>query len=291
VRLGLVGAGAWGRNYIDTVAALPAVRLAGVAGRHDWRSLIETELDGLIIATPTATHAEIASAAMERGLHVLIEKPLTMDVAQARALARQAAAMRLTAMVEHTQLFHPGFRALKSVLAELGPLRAIRSRAGRIGPFRADTPPLWDWGSHDIAMCLDVMSAKPLRSSAMKVATARHGADSGESIQIELEFPAAVRATLLVSNILAVKTRRFEALCERGTVVYDQHQSPGVVLVNERPTRYVAEPPLTVAVREFAESIAAGRSDARSLELGVSVVEVLSECAASIARATGRGTG
>src|SRR5437867_12772736 len=104
VRLGLAGAGTWGRNYVSTIAALPNVERAGVAGRN-WRDLIDAELDGLIIATPTATHAEIALAAMERGLHVLIEKPLTMDVAQARAVRTKAAQKRLTAMVDHTQVF------------------------------------------------------------------------------------------------------------------------------------------------------------------------------------------
>src|SRR5229473_890850 len=106
VRLGLIGAGRWGRNYLRTIAATPGVRLARLASRNpdsvrlapadcavtpDWRDLLDRNaLDGVIIATPAALHAEMALAAMDAGLPVLVEKPLTMDIAQARALGRKA---------------------------------------------------------------------------------------------------------------------------------------------------------------------------------------------------------
>jgi len=262
VRLGLVGAGAWGKNYIHTIDRLPEVELAGTAGRNDWRELIASDLQGVIVASSASTHAEVAMAAMERDLHVLIEKPLTLGAASARALAAKAREKHLTAMVEHTHLFHAGFRKLKSRLPGLGAVRAIHSRAGRIGPFRSDASVLWDWGSHDVAMCLDLMQAKPLRASSRRMERAQHEGQWGESVQIELEFPGAVLASLFVSNILAVKIRRFEVECEGGTLAYDADT-------------YAPEPPLTVAVREFAANIAAGRGDTRSIDLGVAVVEVL----------------
>lgn len=271
VRLGLVGAGAWGRNYIHTIAGLAQVELAGTAGRKDWRALIHSDVNGIIVASPASTHAEIALAAMDRGLHVLIEKPLTLEAATARALAAKAREKHLTAMVEHTHLFHPAFRKLKSLLPGLGPVRAVRSRAGRIGPFRSDAPVLWDWGSHDVAMCLDMMQAKPLRASARRMERASREGKWGESVQLELEFPGAMVASLFISNILPVKTRRFEVLCERGTLLYNGE----AVRLDDQEVPYKAEPPLTVAVREFAESIAADRADMRSIDLGVAVVEVL----------------
>src|SRR3954466_4603076 len=110
VRLGLVGAGAWGSNYVRTVASLPQVELCGTAGRKDWRALINSDLQGVIIASPASTHAEIAMAAMDRGLHVLVEKPLALEVVAARGVAAKAREKRVTAMVAHTYLFHPAFR-------------------------------------------------------------------------------------------------------------------------------------------------------------------------------------
>jgi predicted dehydrogenase len=281
LRLGLVGAGNWGRNYIQTIAALPEVRLAGTAGRDGWRDLIDVGLDGLIVATPAATHAQIAAAALERGLHVLIEKPLCLDPGEARRLAALARDRRRMVMVQHTLLFHPGFRALKAALPGLGSLHALRSRAGRTGPFRPDAPVLWDWGSHDVAVCLDLLQARPTTASANLLESAPRDAGRGESVEIELRF-GEVAANLFISNILPTRTRRFEAHCERGMVAYDEADPPGTLLVAGERVAYPPEPPLTVAVREFAQAIAGGAFDTQSIDLGVGVVEVLADCAASL---------
>src|SRR5258707_5147931 len=115
LRLGLIGAGAWGRNYIQTIKALPDVRLTRLASRNpegariappgcmvvsDWRDLLDrTMVDGAIIATPPHLHAEMALAAMEMHLPVLIEKPLTMNVARAQAIRAKALERRVVTMV------------------------------------------------------------------------------------------------------------------------------------------------------------------------------------------------
>ena len=284
VRLGLVGAGAWGRNYIRTVSGLANTRLACVASRNpetrklisaeckvfsDWQALLDARPDGVIIATPTPTHVPIALAAIDRGLPVLVEKPLTMIPGEARVLKSSAAAKGVLVMVEHTQLFHPAYRRLKSELPGLGRLKTLRAVAGRIGPFRRDTPVLWDWGSHDVAMCLDLVGAKPDRISAKIAERATIEGHQGESIQIELGFPSGVFASIRVSNILREKTRRLTAEGERGSLAYDA-SAPGGDL------------PLTVAVKEFSEAIATGSRDDRSIGLAVDVVEVLSKCAAAL---------
>ncbi len=92
VRLGLVGAGAWGRNYIRTIAGLTGVVLARAASRNpdtqslvppdcvvtpDWRELVgATDLDGLILAVPPKVQAAIAEAAVRARLPLLLEKPI-----------------------------------------------------------------------------------------------------------------------------------------------------------------------------------------------------------------------
>ena len=284
VRLGLVGAGAWGRHYIRTIGGLANVRLACVASRNaetpkivpaeckvvpDWQALLDARPDGVIIATPTLTHVPIALAAVDRGLPVLVEKPLTMDPVEASALKASAAAKHVLVMVEHTQLFHPAYRKLKSGIASLGRLKELRAVAGRLGPFRADTPVLWDWGSHDVAMCLDLVGKKPDRIAANVVERATIEGHKGESIQIDLGFPPGIEASLRVSNILREKTRRFTVVGERGSMDYDDSAA--------------GELPLTVAVKEFAEAIAAGGRDERSIRLAVDVVEVLSACVGALA--------
>src|SRR5262245_44740970 len=99
VRLGLIGAGAWGKNFIATIAREPEAELVVVCNlgagavppaveyRSDWRDVIaRRDLDGVIVATPPEWHVAMATAAIEAGLAVLVEKPVALDVASAERL-------------------------------------------------------------------------------------------------------------------------------------------------------------------------------------------------------------
>ena len=292
LRLGLAGAGRWGRNYIRTIAGLPELRLARVASGNPetaallpagcqlvghWRDLIDpSALDGVIIATPPASHAEIARAAILAGIPVLIEKPLALSAAEARAVRDLAAERRVFALVEHTHLFSPAFRALKGLVESHGGVREIRSEASNHGPYRRDVPVLWDWGPHDVAMCLDLMQEVP--ASAVCTVHDRSEKDGGtaETVTIALSFPSGVPAQILLSNTKD-RMRRFSVRCADAEIVYDD-LSAQKLFVDGRPVQVAGDLPLTVAVQEFAAAIASGGRDEGALDLGVRVVEVLETC-------------
>jgi predicted dehydrogenase len=282
LRLGLAGAGRWGRNYIRTIAGLGDLRLARVASGNpataglvpadcqvvgSWRDLIDpSSLDGIILATPPSTHAEIARAAIVAGIPLLIEKPLALSAADARAIRELALKHRVLVLVEHTHLFSPAFRMLKVLAARHGGVREIHGEAGNQGPHRNDVSVLWDWGPHDVAMCLDLMQAAPTSVACAGMA---------ETVEIRLAFPSCL-ASILLSNKID-KARRFSVRCADAELVYDD-LAAHKLLLDGKPVVIAADLPLTVAVREFAEAIAAGRADQGSLDLGVSVVEVLEAC-------------
>ena len=291
LRLGLAGAGRWGRNYIRTLAQLDGARLAGVASRNrdtaalvpagcrvvaDWRELLDrSALDGLIIATPPATHAEIARAALGKGIAVLIEKPLALSAGEARGVLDAARKSGAQAWVEHTHLFSPAFRALKGLVARHGGAREIRAEAGNFGPYRRDVPVLWDWGPHDVAMCLDLLGERPA-SAAGTVERRDAGEGTQETVSIALSFPSGIPASISLSNARE-KTRRFTVRCAGATLVYDDLKADKLT-VDGGAIQVGAEPPLTVAVREFAAALAQPPKDYRELELGVAVVETLAAC-------------
>ncbi len=260
---------------------------AGCAIFADWREMLGAgELDGLIVASPPATHAQIALAAIEAGLPVLIEKPLTLDLDEARMLRDQAKRHASLAMAAHTHLCHPAYRALKSRLPAFGAVREIRSEASNIGPFRGDAPVLWDWGAHDVAMCLDLLGAMPERAKAAIVETRPAESSRGETVEIELGFAGGVSVTTRVSNMLP-KRRVFSVHCANATLTYDDLAPEKLTIEAQgsaipEPVKIPADLPLTVVVREFAAAIAAGNADASSLELGVAVVAVLARCAGSL---------
>jgi predicted dehydrogenase len=101
-----------------------------VQGYTDYeRFLTESELDAVILATPHDLHAPMAIAALERGKHVLIEKPMACTVAECRAINRAAARAGKTLMVAQNWRYTPWVRAVKAILdsGEIGPVRAVRT--------------------------------------------------------------------------------------------------------------------------------------------------------------------
>lgn len=300
MRLGLIGAGRWGKAYIRTIASVKGATLAGVASSNpetrslvpagclvtpDWRSLIAQQgVDAVIVATPPALHHEMAAAALEAGKPVLVEKPFTCDLTQAEAIASLAQRKGLAVMVEHTHLFAPAFRALAARAQASGGIRAIRGRANAEGPIRQDVSVLWDWGAHDVAMCIDLLGP-PHRQSARRL-EGRTGVAHAERVAIALEWPDGVVADIECSNITAPKRRLFEVDCQDGTLVYDDLAAAKLTHLRKdgavEPIAIAPDLPLTLAVAGF---IAAVRQppDPQSLALACDVVRVLSLCAASMA--------
>lgn len=304
VRLGLIGAGRWGARYIATLRALPGVSLARVASGNpataallppgcsldaDWRALCrDATLEGVIVATPPALHAPMTLEAMRAGKAVLVEKPLTLDAAEARALRATAERSGALVLVDHTHLYSAAYRELKRRAPMLGKLLRVESEGGNRGPVRPGVSALWDYGPHDLAMALDLAGA-PV--SGMKAQRDGQEPDGGEAVALRLEFANGVGAAIRVSNIETEKRRRFAAVCERGMLVYDDLASAKLVLRSgqaDSPVALEASLPLTNVVLAFRDAIAGGRRSDPGLELGVRVVELLEQCSAALAAETVR---
>ena len=192
--------------------------------------------------------------------------------------------------MDHIHLHHPAYRELKARAPARGPVRAIRAIAGNWGPFRQDTPVLWDWGSHDAALCLDLMG-QDLTGQAPTAAARRTEArqtdqGSGETVEMTLEFENGVEAHVRLGNLMETPCRRFEARFDDGSLIFDDtadhkliDRQPGRP---DRPIPVDATPPLRRLVEDFAAAIREGRRDIADLVLAVRVVETLARCEASL---------
>lgn len=304
IKLGLIGAGRWGRNYIRTIAGMQGVRLDLVASQNpetaklvpegcrvvsDWMTVAQAPgIQGLIIASPSSLHAEMAKPAIEVGLPVLIEKPITLSFAEASQLNLLAKERSSYVMVDHTHLFSPAFKALKELGYHLSHLKALWGEAGNYGPFRKDAGVLWDWGSHDVAMCLDLAGRMPEQIKAKLVQDQVIDDGIAQAVELDLIFPNDVAARIDLSNMLAEKRRRFTAYFDLATLVYDDLAPSKLILYPplepfERP-QGEGEPidispasPLELVVREFTDAIRLEREDNGHLNLAVAVVAVLEE--------------
>ncbi len=297
LNLGLIGAGPWGRNYINALQALGGVTLSRLASRNpespalagpgcrvsaDWKEVMAAgDLDGVIIATPPALHAEMTLAAIEMNLPVLVEKPMTMSAGDADAVMESARSKGSIVLVDHIHLYSAAWEALKREAQALGPLRAIATVAGNWGPFRTDVPVLWDWGPHDVAMCIDLLGRPPEKATARLIESRETEEGLGEALALGLDF-GDVTAAAAISNLQTEKTRLFTAVFEKGELVYDDTSAeklrrkiapddPGVSVPLGDGT------PLERAVLAFRDAIFKKSPDMKDAVMGRDVVRVLAE--------------
>lgn len=144
MRLVLIGHGAWGKNYVKTIAGMQGIDLI-IASRANWQELVRGMPDGVIIATQPDSHVDIALYALERGIPTLIEKPLAVTHADAERLLPYSSRV----MVNHIHLFAPEFEKL---IYKPGDFVSVTST----GPVeREGYSPVLDYGCHAYAMLLD----------------------------------------------------------------------------------------------------------------------------------------
>jgi predicted dehydrogenase len=182
VRVAVVGTGAWGSSLVravlgDARATLTwvcDVRSAALARVHDVAPaaraterfediLGATDVDAIIIATPSSTHAALAIRALASGRHVLVEKPMALSVVDAEAVTAAAAAAGTVLLVGHLMLYHPVVERLRELIdrGELGDLYYLSSTRANLGRIRYDENALWSLGPHDLSM-IDYLVGTPI---------------------------------------------------------------------------------------------------------------------------------
>lgn len=245
MRLGLIGAGRWGKVYIRTIEGLgPRLRLTHLATRFpensslvkgpvalfsDWKELIASEIDAVIIATPAPLHAEMTQACLEAGKPCIVEKPLCFDAKTAESLWRIAQKSSLLVWVNYIHLFNPAYQALKAMVAASGePIRAIVSEGMDLGPFRPETGTLWDRCPHDVALCLDLMGGT--RNPAPEVRALGGCPDAmgrPEMISIQLHWKKTGASAWIQSGRLSPKKKRaLSVITDSHLYHFDEMEDP-----------------------------------------------------------------
>lgn len=278
LRLGLVGAGRWGRNFIRVLSKSPGLSLVAVASGNpetvtivppgcrittEWRELLEPgAVDGIIVASPTSTHAQITLAAIAAGVPVLVEKPLALDSATVESLFMDAKRAGSIVMVDYIHLFNPAWNWMRCILDDLGPISAIHSEGGDIGPYRSDTPPSWDWLPHDLSLVLTLGGTMPTDLRARRTTSKSDEKGIHEIVELACSFPGDVRAEIRAGNAISPKCRRLTVSAGEGEVTYDDIAGKGHFTRNGKshdvPMPGVSATPLENIVATFARAIESG---------------------------------
>jgi predicted dehydrogenase len=324
-RFAVIGYGYWGPHLARNLAHVPGCEVSVIADlsaerRHEARrehpgvhitesfqEILESDVDAVAIATPIRTHYELARAALERGKHVLVEKPLADGTAHAEALIELARHCGLVLMVGHTFMYNPAVEALRDLVqsGELGHIYYTDAVRANLGIFQRDINVIWDLAPHDLSIMGYVFNASPLRVSAHGGAYVRRTVN--DVAQLTLEYPNGMLALVHVSWLSPSKTRRFTIVGDRKMVIYDDVEATEKIRIFNRGIdvpdhtatfgefqlsyRYgdIVSPhlhwsePLARECSHFAEAIVRGvppRSDGRD---GLRVVRVLEAADASLA--------
>lgn len=300
-RIGLVGCGRWGRHILRDLLALgcevPVVARSEESrkrAREGGANAIVADIgslagvDGIVIATPTATHAAVIEEALELDVPVYVEKPLTADIASARRLA-DAAPERLFVMDKWR--YHPGVRELARIARseELGPVVGVHSRRVTLGHRYSDVDTVWIHAPHDLAVALELLGSVPEPRHAVAETV------GGELAGLTALLGESPWMALEVSALAPGHRRELRLVCEGGVAQLDGGYAEAVVVgraggideesVEHRPI--AGELPLLAELRAFVEHLGGGPPPLSSAADGVTVVE---RVAATIALA-GAGAG
>jgi predicted dehydrogenase len=238
--VGVIGYGYWGpnlvRNFMEApgstvvaVSDLSAERLAPLAARYptvrattDYRELLaDPRVEAVVIATPVASHFELAMAALSAGRHVLVEKPLAADSVQAQALVEEAERRGLVLMVDHTFIYTGAVRKIRELIAAgaLGQIYYYDSIRINLGLFQHDVNVIWDLAVHDLSIMDYVLPARPVAVSATGIS---HLVGQPENVAyITLFFPERQIAHVHVNWLTPVKVRRTLIGGSEKMIVYD----------------------------------------------------------------------
>ena len=166
----VIGGGRWGKNHIRTLAGLgclaavveaDAVRLKeyteqypGIKGYADMDEAIACGYDGYTVALPAELHYPAGRKLLEKGLNVMLEKPMTLTAAQSAELVELAQRTGARLMVGHVLLFHPAYRKIKEVIdsGRLGKLFYLYSNRLNLGTVRTEESVFPSFAPHDISV-------------------------------------------------------------------------------------------------------------------------------------------
>src|SRR5712691_5933530 len=156
LRVGVVGVGVMGSNHARVFADLPGVELVGVADPdRTQRELVSAALgcatfagvegllahgvDAVTIAAPTHLHQDLALVCIERGVHVMVEKPIASSVEEGRAIIAAARRVGVALMVGHVERFNPTVEAIKEAIRDEDILSIAITRVGPFPPCTTST--------------------------------------------------------------------------------------------------------------------------------------------------------
>jgi predicted dehydrogenase len=290
--IGLIGCGNWGRHILRDLRVLEC-RVAVVARSESSRAraaegnaaaiVPDVEglpaVDGIVIATTSASHAEVVESLLDRGVPIFVEKPLTVDPVSADRIAARAPDR---VFVMDKWRYHPGVLALAAIArsGELGPVLGLRTMRLQLSTPHRDLDAVWHLAPHDLAIALEILGAIPEPAGAVGERAAR-----GESTLLGF-FRGTPWLAIEVSSRHRRYQRELRLHCAEGVAVLSDAYSDHLEITRpvagtgmepppaeQRPI--AGEMPLLAELRAFVRHLEGGPPPRSSATEGALIVRTI----------------
>jgi predicted dehydrogenase len=252
IQVAVLGYGYWGPNLTRNIAENPGCRLVAIADprsdrladaqrrypgveicQHSRDLLTRTDIDAFVIATPPRSHFELASAALQQGKHVLVEKPLAGSSTQAERLIEEAERRGLVLMVDHTFVYTGAVKKIHELVKDpaFGEVYYYDSVRVNLGIFQPDFNILWDLAVHDLAI-IDHLLDKPI--CAVSATGMNHFPGVENIAYMTLFFDDPLIAHIGVNWLAPVKVRQTLIGGSQRMILYDDVQPSEKVKVYDK---------------------------------------------------------
>lgn len=242
MKVAIVGLGYWGPNLLRNFLAQPDVdqvvacdtredrlklmkqRFPSITLANDCEKTLTGDSDLIVIATPVATHYQIAKKALLNGKHIWVEKPFTTNVAEAEELIEIAESKNLNIFVDHTFIYNGAVIKMKELVdkGELGNILYFDSERINLGLFQRDVNVIWDLAPHDLSIMQYILGLKAKAISANGIANY----NGKENIaHISIYFEDNCFAHFHVNWLSPVKIRRMIVGGSKKMLVYDDMEN------------------------------------------------------------------
>ena len=311
----VVGAGRWGKNHVRTLHELgvlggivenDASRLETFRAKYPDAKLftkiddaLQENYDGFTIATPVESHYEIAKYLIEHKKHVLVEKPISLHVSEAKELKTLAEENHVNLMVGHVLLFHPAIRKIKELVdsAKIGKLQYIYSNRLNLGTVRTEENILWSFAPHDISIFQYLIGYLPTEIVSRGGAFLQpHLHDTTMTI---LTYPNNLVGHIFVSWLHPFKEHRMLVIGSKGMLSFEDSSEGKELLFYEKgidwirgepikrdgPTEdipYDKQLPLTKELKYFSEHLDGSTIEISNGKNAVDVLEILEKATESL---------
>ncbi len=303
IRVGVVGVGAIGQNHARVLSELPQAELAAIfdtdaerakelADKYNTQPVSDLAtfagmIDAATVATPTVTHAEIGGFLLDHGKHVLVEKPITTNVADAQMLVDKAHEHDRILQVGHIERFNPVMAKLEEQLSNP---RFIEVH--RLSPFpqrSMDIGVVLDVMIHDLEILLHLVRAPVEKIDAVGVPVLTHREDIANA---RLVFGNGCVANVTASRVSPEKMRKIRVFQEDCYVSLDYQAQEGkiyrkdglqiipdvVQVEKDEPLKLELESFVNCAIRGETPKVS-GQQGAAALDVALEITRLISESA------------